>query len=88
MSRKEHVVDLSDEDRRTIEWFISTGEHNTEDITQARIRLKPEEGITDTEICEYLDCSIGTPYRAELLWPRARGDSSLQARPQIRPKTQ
>jgi len=64
MSRKQHVVDLSDEERRTLEWFISTGERKAEDITRARILLKANEGLTDAEICEHLGCSIGTPYRA------------------------
>jgi len=64
MSRKQHVVDLSDEERRTLEWFISTGEHKAEDITRARILLKADEGLTDSKICEHLDCSIATPYRA------------------------
>jgi transposase len=64
MSRKKHIVDLSGEERRTLEWFISTGEHKAEDITRARILLKADEGLTDAEICEHLDCSIGTPYNA------------------------
>jgi len=64
MSRKQHVVNLSAEERRTLEWFISTGEHKSEDITRARVLLKADEGLTDSKICEHLDCSIGTPYRA------------------------
>jgi transposase len=64
MSRKQHVVNLSAEERRTLEWFISTGEHKAEDITRARVLLKADEGLTDSKICEHLDCSIGTPYRA------------------------
>jgi hypothetical protein len=27
MGRKQHVVDLSNEERRTLEWFMLTGEH-------------------------------------------------------------
>ncbi len=64
MGRKQHVVDLSNEERRTLEWFISTGEHKTEDITRARILLKADGGLTDSEICEHLGCSISTPYNA------------------------
>jgi transposase len=62
MSRRKHVVDLSDEQRRTLEWFISTGERKAEDITRARILLKADDGLTDAEICEHVGCSIGTPY--------------------------
>ncbi|GAA0457942.1 helix-turn-helix domain-containing protein (plasmid) [Halococcus dombrowskii] len=64
MSRKKHVVDLSDEERRTLEWFISTGERKAEDNTRARILLKADDGLTDAEICEHVGCSIGTPYKA------------------------
>jgi len=64
MGRKQHVVNLSDEERRTLEWFISTGEHKAEDITRARVLLKADEGLTDSKICEHLGCSIATPYRA------------------------
>lgn len=48
MGRKKHVVDLSDEDRRTLEWFISTGERKSEDNTRARILLKADDGLTDS----------------------------------------
>jgi hypothetical protein len=47
MSRKQHVVDLSDEERRTLEWFVSTGERKAEDNTRARILLKADDGLTD-----------------------------------------
>ena len=49
MGRKQHVVDLSDEERRTLEWFISTDKRKAEDITRARILLKADEGLTDSE---------------------------------------
>jgi len=64
IGRKQHVVDLSDEERRTLEWFISTGKHKAEDITRARILLKADDGLTDAEIYENVGCSIGTPYNA------------------------
>ena len=61
MSQKKHVVDLSDEDRELLKEFISTGERKAREITRARILLKTDEGLTDSQICEHLDCSIGTP---------------------------
>lgn len=63
MSRKQHVVNLSEEDRNTLEWFVSTGERKAEDITRARTLLKAADGLTDSQICEHVGCSIGTPYR-------------------------
>lgn len=32
MGRKQHVADIFNEGRRTLEWFISTGEHKAEEI--------------------------------------------------------
>lgn len=63
MSRKKHVVDLSDEERSELEEFVSKGEHKAEAITRAKILLKADEGLTDATISEHLDCSIATPYR-------------------------
>jgi len=62
MSAKKHVVELSDEDRKTLEWFVSTGERKAQDITRAKILLKADDGLTDAQICEHVGCSIGTPY--------------------------
>jgi len=61
---KQHVVNLSDEERRTLEWFVSAGERKAEDNTRARILLKADDGLTDSQICEHVGCSIGTSYRA------------------------
>jgi hypothetical protein len=62
MSAKKHVVELSDEDRKTLEWFVSTGERKAQDIARAKILLKADDGLTDAQICEHVGCSIGTPY--------------------------
>ena len=56
MGAKKHVVDLSDEDRETLEWFILTGERKFEDNTRARIRLKADDGLTDSTISEHVGC--------------------------------
>jgi len=79
MSRKQHVVDLSDEERRTLEWFISTGERKAEDITRARILLKADDGLTDAQICEHVGCSIGTPYRTRKAYAE-RGLAAIHRR--------
>jgi transposase len=62
MGAKEHVVNLSDEDRRTLEWFIKTGERKAEDINRARILLKADDGLTDSEISEHVGCHWKTAY--------------------------
>jgi hypothetical protein len=62
MGAKKHVVDLSDEDRKTLEWFISTGERKSEDNTRARILLKADGGLTDFTISEHVGCHPKTVY--------------------------
>ena len=62
MGRKKYVVDLSDEDRKTLKWFISTGERKAKDITRARILLKADDGLTDSKISEHVDCHWKTAY--------------------------
>jgi len=56
MGGKKYIVDLSEEDRTTLEWFISTGERRAQDNTRARILLKADDGLTDTKISEHVGC--------------------------------
>jgi AraC-like DNA-binding protein len=60
MPAKKYVVKLSEEDRNTLEWFISTGERKAEDNTRARILLKADDGLTDSKISEHVGCSSKT----------------------------
>lgn len=62
MSAKKHVVDLSNEERKTLEWFVSTGEPKARDLNRAKILLKADDGLTDEQISEHVGCSIGAPY--------------------------
>jgi len=62
MSAKNHVVELSYEDRKTLEWFVSTGERKAQYITRAKILLKADDGITAEQIREHVGYSIGLPH--------------------------
>lgn len=62
MSTKKHVVNLSYEERKTLLWFVSASERKTRDIDRAKILLKADDGLTDEQISEHVDCSIETPY--------------------------
>ena len=64
MPNKQHIVDLSEDERAELESFVSSGVHKAEDITRARILLKANDGATDAEISCALDCGQSTPYRA------------------------
>jgi transposase len=79
MSNKQHVVNLSEEDRKTLEWFISTGSPKSEDNTRARILLKADKGLTDAEIADHVECSIGTPYRTRKAYSE-RGIAAIHRR--------
>ncbi len=41
---KKYIVDLSDEERETLEQFISAGEQRAEGNTRARTLLKSDDG--------------------------------------------
>ena len=62
MSAKKYLVELSEEDRNTLEWFISTGERKSEDNTRARILLKVDDDLTDSVISEHVGCHPKTVF--------------------------
>lgn len=63
MSRKKYTVDLTEDQRDELENFISSGEHRTQAVTRARILLKVDDGWTDEDISEALDCGVSTVKR-------------------------
>ena len=79
MRPKKHVVELSDEDRNTLEWFISTGERKSEDNTRARILLKADDGLTDSEISEHVGCHMKTVYNTRKAYAQ-RGLAAIHRR--------
>lgn len=64
MPREKLDVDLSEDERAELESFISRGVRSAQAILRARILLKVDEGATDAEISEWLECSEMTVYRA------------------------
>jgi transposase len=63
MSCKKYTVDLTEDQRGELENFISSGEHKTQAVTRARILLKVDDGWTDEEVSEALDCGNATVKR-------------------------
>ena len=63
MPNKQHIVDLSEDERAELESFVSSGVHKAEDITRVRILLKADDGATDAEISRALGCEQSMPYR-------------------------
>jgi transposase len=63
MPRKKYVVDLSAEERTTLEQLRQRGKSSARKLTRARILLQADEGLTDEEIATALDVGIATVER-------------------------
>ncbi|WP_198667900.1 helix-turn-helix domain-containing protein [Saliphagus sp. LR7] len=79
MSRKQHVVELSEEERQELETFTSKGTHRAEDITRAKILLKADDGLTDSQISEHVGCHTKTVYNARRAYSE-RGIAAIHRR--------
>jgi len=63
MANKKYTVDLSDDERAELESFVSHGKRSAQAITRARILLRADEGVSDPDIADALDCSAMTAHR-------------------------
>ena len=55
MARKKYRVDLSAEERQTLEQLLQRGKSSARKLVRARILLQADEGFTDEEIATALD---------------------------------
>jgi transposase len=60
MARKKYVVELTAEERRTVEQLLQKGKSSARKLTRARILLKADEGLEDEEIAEAVGTSVAT----------------------------
>lgn len=79
MSRKKHVVELSEEERQELERFTSKGTHRAEDIVRAKILLKADDGLTDARISEHVGCHTRTVYNTRKAYSE-RGVAAVHRR--------
>jgi transposase len=63
MPKKKYVVDLTAEERTTLEQLVQRGKNRARKLTRARILLQADEGLTDEEIATALDVGIATVER-------------------------
>jgi transposase len=63
MARKKYVVDLTAEERTTLEQLLQKGKSSARKLVRARILLQADEGLTDEEIATALDVGIATVER-------------------------
>ena len=60
MPAKKYHVELSVEERATLEQMLRRGKHSARRLTRARILLKAADGLRDVEIAEAVETSLPT----------------------------
>jgi transposase len=79
MGNKEYVVELSEEERQELERFTSKGTHRAEDINRAKILLKADDGLTDSQISEHVGCHSQTAHNTRKAYSE-RGIAAIHRR--------
>lgn len=82
MPKKKHLVNLTDEERATLEQVLRRGKHSGRKLTRARILLKADDGLDDATIVEEVQTSRPTVERTRRRFAEARlGALDEQPRP-------
>lgn len=63
MPKKKYIVDLTPEERATLEQMLRSGKTGARKLTRARILLKAAEGLSDEAIATTLDVGTATVFR-------------------------
>jgi transposase len=63
MAKKKYHVDLTPEERTTLEQLLQRGKSSARKLTRARILLQADEGLTDEEIATALEVGAATVER-------------------------
>jgi transposase len=63
MPKKKYVVDLTPEERTTLEQLVHRGKSSARKLARAHILLQADEGLTDEEIATALSVGIATVER-------------------------
>jgi hypothetical protein len=93
MPRKNYVVDLTAEERTTLEQLLGRGKRSARKLSRARLLLQAEEGRTDEEITAALTMSLATVERTRQRFvaanrealdalPRPGGPRKLRGQPE------
>jgi transposase len=72
MPKKKHLVNLTDEERATLEQMLRRGKHSARKLTRARILLKADDGLDDATIVEEVQTSRPTVERIRRRFAEAR----------------
>jgi transposase len=63
MAKKKYHVELTPEERGTLEQLVRRGKASARKLTRARILLQADEGLTDEEIATALEVGLATVER-------------------------
>lgn len=82
MRPKVHVVNLTQDQRQTLQQMVNTGRDSARKITRARILLKAADGVTDAQIADALDVGVSTVERTRRQFAAGDVNAALQRKPQ------
>ena len=82
MRPKVHVVNLTENQRQTLQQIVGTGRDSARKITRARILLKAADGIADAQIAQALDVGVSTVERTRRRFAAGELDAALHRKPQ------
>lgn len=88
MKKHKHEVDLTSEERQTLETLIRKGEHSALKLMRAHILLKADRSgpaWTDAQIAEAFGCHQQTAYNVRKRFATRGRLSALERKPQSRP---
>src|SRR5947208_12554899 len=79
---KKYVVELTDEQRQSLDRVVNSGRESARKITRARVLLKADEGEPDEAIAEALGVSVATAERVRKRLSGGGFDAAVEPRPQ------
>ena len=88
MRKQKHKVELTSEERQTLETLVRKGEHSALKLMRAHILLKADSngpGWTDAKISEAFGCDAQTAYNVRKRFATGERLSTLERKPQSRP---
>ena len=88
MRKQKHKVELTSEERQTLETLVRKGKHSALKLTRAHILLKADSngpGWTDTQIAEAFGCHEQTAFNVRKRFATGGRLSALERTPQSRP---
>ena len=88
MRKQKHKVELTSEERQTLQTLVRKGQHSALKLMRAHILLKADSNgpsWTDARIAEAFGCHEQTAYNVRKRFATGRRLSALERKPQSRP---